>query len=100
MRTPTTAERESLLRLFTVAGQDTGQAPRTADFLLAWHHTEENGGWNPADWRQVDEAMAEDMLTVLPSLRKQRCYVEDLGFEEKLKTVWQQWRGTPPRSAS
>jgi hypothetical protein len=32
-------------------------------------------------------------------LREQRCYVEDLGFEEERKAVWQQWRGAPPAAS-
>jgi hypothetical protein len=32
----------ALERLLKVAGQDTGQARRVANFLLAWHNAEEN----------------------------------------------------------
>lgn len=80
MRTQTIAELEALARLFASAAHDTSQARRVADFLLAWHNTEENGGWDPTDWWNVDEAIADVMLTVLQLLRHQRCYVEDLGF--------------------
>jgi hypothetical protein len=34
---------------------------RVANFLLAWHNAEENGGWAPADLWSVDSAIAEDM---------------------------------------
>jgi hypothetical protein len=33
--------------LLRIARQDTGQARRVANFLLAWHNAEENGGWDP-----------------------------------------------------
>ena len=81
------------MRLFTMAAQDTGQARRVANFLLSWQNAEENGGWDSTDLWNVDEAIADDLLTVLHFLRQQRCYVEDLGFESEIQAVWQQWRG-------
>jgi hypothetical protein len=48
-----------------LARQDTGQARRVANFLLAWHNAEENGGWDPVDLWNVDAAIADDMLTVI-----------------------------------
>jgi hypothetical protein len=88
-----TAALEALLRLFAVAGRDTGQARRVADFLLAWYNAKENGGWDPTDLWNVDDTIADDLLTVLHLLREQRCYVEDLGFEDERKAVWQHCRG-------
>ena len=35
-----------LERLLRIARRDTGQSRRVADFLLAWHNAEENGGWS------------------------------------------------------
>ena len=35
-----------------------GQARRVADFLLAWHNAPENGGWDPTDLWNVDDAIA------------------------------------------
>jgi len=35
--------------LLKIVQQDTGQARRVANFLLAWHNAEENGGWDPVD---------------------------------------------------
>ena len=46
----------ALERLLRIARQDTGQARRVADFLLAWHNAEENGGWNLVDLWSVDAA--------------------------------------------
>ena len=34
----------AVARLLDIAKTDTGQARRVADFLLAWHSGEENGG--------------------------------------------------------
>jgi hypothetical protein len=43
-----TAQR-ALGRLISIASRDTGQSRRLANFLLAWHNAEENGGWDPVD---------------------------------------------------
>jgi hypothetical protein len=59
----------SVARLMQIAMGDTGQCRRVADFLLAWHNAEENGGWDTTDLRSVDAAIAEDMLTALRLLR-------------------------------
>jgi ParB family chromosome partitioning protein len=56
-------------RLLPLASQDTGQARRVADFLLAWHNAEENGCWDPVDLWSVDAAIADDMLVVLGVIR-------------------------------
>jgi hypothetical protein len=39
----------ALERLLRIARGDTGQSRRVANFLLAWHNAEENGGWDPVD---------------------------------------------------
>lgn len=39
------AQLEALERLLEVAQRDTGEGRKVADFLLAWHNAEENGGW-------------------------------------------------------
>ena len=40
----------------------TGQSARVATFLLA---ADENGGWNPVDFWQLDNAICSDILLVL-----------------------------------
>lgn len=90
----------ALERLLQVARQDTGQARRVANFLLAWHNAEENGGWDPVDLWNVDDAIAEDMLTVVRLVKESRRYPRDLGFEEEIQAVWRVWRGSrtePPQ---
>ena len=83
----------ALERLLRIARQDTGQARRVADFLLAWHNAEENGGWNPVDLWSVDAAIADDMLSVLSLVRESHRYPDDLGFRDEIATVWRLWRG-------
>ena len=72
--------------------RDTGQSRRVANFLLAWHNAEENGGWDVTDLWNVDQDIANDMLTVLEFLRVEHQYPDGLGFKDEMQRVWQQWR--------
>ncbi len=83
---------EAIGRLLVVAAQDTGQARRVADFLLAWHNAGENGGWDPVDLWSVDTAIADDMLLVLGLIRESHRYPGDIGFGEEIQAVWESWR--------
>jgi len=83
----------ALERLLRVAQQDTGQALRVANFLLAWHNAEENGGWDPIDLWNVDAAIADDMLTVMRLIRDSHRYPDNLGFRDEIAVVWRLWRG-------
>src|SRR6266852_888237 len=84
---------EAVRRLFKVAAQDTGQARRVADFLLAWHNAAENGGWAPVDLWSVDTAIADDMLLVLGLIRESSPrYPGDMGFRKEIQAVWEAWR--------
>ncbi len=55
---------KALGRLCVIAGGDTGQAKRIADFLLAWPNAPENSGGDPGD----------------------------LGFQRKIEAIWRTWR--------
>jgi len=57
--------RQALERLLHIAAGSTGQAKKMADFLLAWHNTEENGGWDPVDLWSVDAGIPDDILVLL-----------------------------------
>ena len=83
----------ALARLLPIAQTDTGQARRIADFLLAWHNAEENGGWDPTDLWNVDDSIAEDMLSVIRLIRESHRYPDGLGFEQEIAAVWRVWRG-------
>ena len=83
----------ALERLLRVAQQDTGQARRVANFLLAWHNAEENGGWDPIDLWNVDAAIADDILTVMRLIRESHRYPDTLGFRDEIAAVWRLWRG-------
>ena len=78
---------EALGRLCQIAKRDTGQSRRVANFLLAWHNPEENGGWDPTDLWNVDTAIAEDMLAVLKLAKDSHRYPGDLGFEPEIEAI-------------
>jgi hypothetical protein len=71
-------------RLLALARKDTGQARRVANLLRAWHSAAENGGWDPTDLWGVDDAIVDDMLTVLRLVRDAHRYPGGLGFEEEM----------------
>jgi hypothetical protein len=89
---------EALARLCAIALRDTGQSRHIADFLLAWYNATENGKWDPTDLWSVDEAIADDVLTVLRLIRQQHGkYPNDVGFEPEIHRIWQLWRGPQPQ---
>jgi hypothetical protein len=98
-----TAGHEALERLFSIAMLDTGQSRRAANFLLAWHNAEENGGWDPTDLWGIDDQIAGDMLAVLQLVRERHVYAEELviklGFRAQMQAVWERWRGGPVQSS-
>ena len=78
---------EAVERLMDLAVFHTVQARRVAAFLLAWQDADVNGGWNPTDLWQVDEAVSRDMLLVLSLLRHERKYPDDFGFAQEMQAV-------------
>ena len=87
-----TAALEALGRLCQIAKRDTGQSRRVANFLLAWHNADDNGGWDPTELWGVDRAIAEDILAVLKLANDSLRYPGDLGFEPEIKAIWRLWR--------
>ena len=82
----------SVARLVRVAVGNTGQSRRVADFLLAWHNAQENGGWDPTDLWNLDAAIADDILIALHLLRRGNRYPGDLGFQKEIDRIWALWR--------
>jgi hypothetical protein len=90
---------QALRRLLQITAGSTGQSRKVADFLLAWHNAEENGGWDPVDLWSVDARIADDILAVLHLISASHCYPPELGFDPEITAVWERWRGnTPPTS--
>jgi ParB family chromosome partitioning protein len=83
----------ALERLLRIARKDTGQSRRVANFLLAWHNADENGGWDPTDLWSVDASIAEDMLTVVQLIRDSHRFPDALGFADEIAAIWSLWRG-------
>jgi hypothetical protein len=83
----------AVARLLAIAKTNSGQARRVADFLLAWHNAEENGGWNPVDLWQLDTGIAQDILLATAFIAVELKYPEDLGFAPEIADVWKLWRG-------
>ena len=83
---------KALGRLCAIALQNTGQARRAADFLLAWHNAAENGAWDPVELWSVDEEIAQDMLLVLRLVLESHRYPKDLGFGPEIDRIWRAWR--------
>ena len=84
---------EAIGRLLEVAQGYGGQSARVADFLLAWHNSEENGGWNPVALWGLDAAIAADMVLALRFIAQEHRYPDDLGFKREMAIVWSRWRG-------
>ena len=76
------ADRDALERLLDVAGRDTGQSRRVADFLLSWWNAATCGGWNPVDLWGLDPALRLDILRLVVYLaRPGACYPDTLGYK-------------------
>lgn len=82
----------ALARLIPIALRDTGQSRRVADFLLAWQHAQENGGWDPTDLWSIDSAIAEDIIAAIKLLCAVRRYPGDLGFQREIERMWELWK--------
>jgi hypothetical protein len=55
-------------------------------------NAEENGGWNPVDLWQLDDAFCVDVLLVLRLIAQEHKYPDDLGFGPEITKVWKRWR--------
>lgn len=93
----TDQEQAAMQRLLDVAGRDTGQSKKVADFLLAWWNAEENGGWDIVDLWSVDRAIANDMFVVLHMVARTQAYPDSLGYGNEFDTLVKAWR---PRAAT
>jgi len=84
--------RAALERLIRIARGDSGQCRIVANFLLAWWNAVEYGGFDLTDVWAVDEAIAEDMLTVFAQMRHCRRYPDSLGYGAQFQTIARRWR--------
>jgi len=86
-------EQAALVRLFSIARNDSGQSRRVADFLLAWWNSQTMGRWDMLDLWAVDEQIGEDMLTILSYLAgPHKAYPDTLGYKTEFHAVIKAWR--------
>ena len=88
----TTDQKAALERLIAIAQNDTGQARRVADFLLAWWNAGECGGFDLTNLWGVDASIAEDMVIVFGYVALANAYPDALGFNVQFQSIVRGWR--------
>lgn len=77
----------------TRAGE-TGASPKVADFLLAWWNGGDNGHFPVLHLCNLDETIAEDMLTVLAYLAQNPViYADEWGYRDTMAEICERYRG-------
>ena len=87
-----TNEEAALRRLVEIAQRYTGQSRRVADFLLAWWNASQCGGFDLTNLFSVDDAIAQDMVTVFAMVARINKYPDTLGFGDDFKLIVEAWR--------
>jgi hypothetical protein len=86
---------EAIIRLLVVAGSDTGQAGRAADFLLAWWNGPANGHFPILHLCNCDATIAEDMIIVMAYLAQEpTVYPDAWGYRDAMVELVEHWRPT------
>lgn len=96
----TVHDMEAIDRLVTIAKRDTGQSRLVANFLLAWWNASRDGGFDLTDLWNVDEKIADDMITVFRLVAKHRHYADHYGMGADFEEIVTLWRSPKPRKAS
>ena len=88
------AAEAALDRLIQIAGSDTGQARRVANFLLAWWNGPDLGDFPIADIFGLDAALGHDIATLIGFLAGQPAavYPDAFGRREDLTALVARWR--------
>jgi hypothetical protein len=93
MPEPTIPQHEALQRLIAVASRnDSGQARRIADFLLAWWHAAECGRLDLTDLWGLDDALKADVITVFAAVVSGQEYPDTLGYAREFERLIALWR--------
>lgn len=87
-----TNEEAALRRLIEIAKRDTGQSRRVADFLRAWWNASQCGGFDLTNLFAVDDAIAQDMVTVFALVARINKYPDTLGFGLDFESIVREWR--------
>lgn len=86
-------------RLLRIAKSDTGQSRKVADFLLAWWNASRDGGFDLTHLWNVDQAIADDMITVFAFVANHRHYPDALGLRAEFEQLVTLWRSPRRRKA-
>jgi hypothetical protein len=89
------AQVAALDRLVKHAQGDTGQSRRVANFLLAWWNASRDGGFDFTDLWNVDDAIADDMITVMRLIASARNYPDAYGYRAEFERLVEEWRPVP-----
>jgi hypothetical protein len=85
-------EEATLERLIAIAQGNTGQSRRVADFLLAWWNAGSCGGFDLTTLWGMDDAIAEDMVSVFGYIARVKNYPDTLGYKEQFELIVRGWR--------
>jgi len=85
-------QKAALHRLIYIAKQNRGQSRKVADFLLAWWNADTCGGFDLTDLWAVDDAISNDMLTILLMVTEVHSYPDSLGYENDFVAILREWR--------
>ena len=89
---PDVAAAAALRRLLNLARGDTGQCSKVANFLLAWWNAQNCGGWDLTELWAVDDAIADDMLSVAAFIAANHEYPTSYGLGAEFEDLVARWR--------
>jgi hypothetical protein len=96
----TTDDLDALKRLLAIANGTADQSRFVANFLLAWWNGGRDGGFDLTDLWNVDEKMANDMVSVFRIVANHRHYADQYGLAgefEELVALWRRPKKTGSR---
>ena len=96
----TVEDMKAVDRLIAIAKGDTGQSRLVANFLLAWWNAGRDGGFDLTDLWNVDQKIADDMITVFRLVANHRHYADHYGFDPDFEEIVTLWRSKKRRRAS
>ena len=84
--------RFALQKLIDIAKNDTGQARRVANFILAWWNADVHGGFDLIDLANVDRDVSEAMATVFTWLARQSDVEYPYAYRSEIEQIIARWR--------
>lgn len=84
--------RFALQKLIDIANNDTGQARRVANFILAWWNADVHGGFDLIDLANVDRDVSDGMATVFTFLAREDDLVHPDAYKPEIIQINRRWR--------